>query len=73
MIRVTVFCGSSFGTMEEFFEMLTWGQLGLHKKPVAILNINGYFDSLIAFIQTMVDSGFYVPPAVSKWILKEKA
>jgi len=33
-----------FGTLEEFFEVLTWGQLGLHKKPVGILNINGFYD-----------------------------
>jgi uncharacterized protein (TIGR00730 family) len=47
-----------FGTMEEFFEMLTWGQLGLHTKPVGIQNINGFYDSLIDFIQTMVDKGY---------------
>ncbi|MDR1739191.1 MAG: TIGR00730 family Rossman fold protein [Bacteroidales bacterium] len=47
-----------FGTLEELFEMLTWAQLGLHKKPIAILNINGFYDSLNAFIQTMVDKGF---------------
>lgn len=47
-----------FGTLEEFFEMLTWAQLGLHKKPIAILNINGFYDSLITFIQTTVDKGF---------------
>lgn len=47
-----------FGTMEEFFEMLTWAQLGLHKKPTALLNINGYYDHLKALIQTMVDEGF---------------
>ncbi len=46
-----------FGTLEEFFEMLTWGQLGLHQKPIAILNINGFYDSLIALVQTMVDKG----------------
>lgn len=46
-----------FGTLEELFEMLTWAQLGLHKKPIAILNINGYFDELIAFLQTMVNKG----------------
>ncbi len=46
-----------FGTMEEFFEMLTWGQLGLHKKPVGILNTKGFYNSLIDFIQTMVDKG----------------
>jgi uncharacterized protein (TIGR00730 family) len=46
-----------FGTIEELFEMLTWAQLGLHKKPIAILNINGYYDSLITFTQTMVQNG----------------
>ena len=46
-----------FGTMEELFEMTTWGQLGLHKKPIGILNINGFYDHLIAFIQHMVDTG----------------
>ena len=47
-----------FGTMEELFEMLTWAQLGLHKKPIAILNLNGFYDTLIVLIQTMVDKGF---------------
>ncbi|OLY94330.1 hypothetical protein SAMN05444008_10591 [Cnuella takakiae] len=47
-----------FGTLEEFFEMLTWAQLGLHKKPIAILNIAGFYDSLNILVQTMVDQGF---------------
>lgn len=47
-----------FGTLEELFEMLTWGQLGLHKKPVGILNIDGFYDSLNVLMQTMVDNGF---------------
>jgi len=47
-----------FGTMEEMFEMLTWGQLGLHKKPVGILNVAGFYDELINFTHTMVDRGF---------------
>ncbi len=47
-----------FGTLEEFFEMLTWGQLGLHQKPIGILNINGFYDALISFLQTMVEKGF---------------
>ena len=47
-----------FGTLEELFEMLTWAQLGLHKKPIAILNIDGFYDSLNIMIQTMVDNGF---------------
>jgi len=47
-----------FGTLEEFFEMLTWAQLGLHKKPMAILNTDGFYDSLNVLVQTMVDKGF---------------
>jgi len=47
-----------YGTLEEFFEMITWAQLGLHKKPIAILNINGFYDDLIKLVQTMVDKGF---------------
>lgn len=46
------------GTLEEFFEMWTWAQLGLHKKPLAILNVNGFYDSLVVLVQTMVDQGF---------------
>lgn len=47
-----------FGTMEEFFEVLTWGQLGLHKKPVGLLNINGFYDPLRALTHKMVTEGF---------------
>jgi len=47
-----------FGTMEEFFEMLTWGQLGLHDKPVGLLNIKGFYDKLDKFIENMVNEGF---------------
>lgn len=46
-----------FGTLEELFEMLTWAQLGLHKKPIAILNINGFYDSLLELLQTMSKKG----------------
>ena len=47
-----------FGTLEEFFEMLTWAQLGLHRKPVALLNVDGFYDALLALVDTMVDRGF---------------
>lgn len=47
-----------FGTLEELFEILTWVQLGLQNKPIGILNINGYYDSLQAFVQSMVINGF---------------
>jgi len=46
-----------FGTMEEFFEMLTWAQLGLHEKPNAILNVNGFYDALINQFNVMVEEG----------------
>jgi len=44
-----------FGTMEELFEILTWAQLSLHKKPVGLLNINGFYDPLIQLIEKMID------------------
>ncbi|MDR0294935.1 MAG: TIGR00730 family Rossman fold protein [Prevotellaceae bacterium] len=47
-----------YGTLDELFELLTWGQLGLHRKPVAILNTGGYYNHLLSFIQTMADKGF---------------
>jgi uncharacterized protein (TIGR00730 family) len=47
-----------WGTMDELFEMLTWGQMGLHQKPIGLLNINGYYDSLQALTDSMVREGF---------------
>ncbi len=47
-----------YGTMEEFFEMLTWAQLGLHKKPIALLNIEGFYDPINRLTDTMVREGF---------------
>lgn len=46
------------GTMEELFEVWTWGQLGWHPKPCALLNVGGYYDGLIAFLDNMVMQGF---------------
>jgi uncharacterized protein (TIGR00730 family) len=47
-----------FGTMDEFFEIVTWGQLGFHRKPICLLNVGGYFDPLIAFFNHTVEEGF---------------
>ena len=47
-----------FGTMEELFEVITWQQLGYHKKPIGVLNVNGYFDSLLTFLDEARESGF---------------
>lgn len=45
------------GTLDELFEILTWRQLGLHKKPIAIFNINHYFDHLLSFLDHAVEKG----------------
>ena len=50
-----------YGTLEEYFEMLTWGQLGLHQKPVALLNIGGFYDGLLTLADAMVTSGLLKP------------
>jgi uncharacterized protein (TIGR00730 family) len=47
------------GTLEGFFEILTWGQLGIHAKPSGILNIEGYFDGLAGFLDHAVQEGFF--------------
>jgi uncharacterized protein (TIGR00730 family) len=47
-----------FGTVEEFFETLTWAQLGLHAKPCGLLNVHGYFDHLIRFVDHAVHEQF---------------
>lgn len=46
------------GTLEETCEMLTWAQLGFHRKPCGLLNVGGYFDSLIDFFERSVEEGF---------------
>lgn len=46
------------GTLEELFEMLTWSQLGIHAKPVALLNVNGFYDGLVSFVRHQQAEGF---------------
>jgi len=50
-----------FGTLEEFFEVLTWLQLGLHNHPVGILNVNGFYDNLLMQMDLMVEQHFLKP------------
>ncbi len=50
-----------FGTMDELCEILTWSQLGLHKDPIGLLNVAGYFDPLITLFDQMVDAAFLHP------------
>jgi uncharacterized protein (TIGR00730 family) len=47
-----------WGTLDEFFEILTWGQLGLHRKPCGLLNVHGYFDRLLSFVEHSIEEGF---------------
>ncbi|HVO94230.1 MAG TPA: TIGR00730 family Rossman fold protein [Terriglobales bacterium] len=49
------------GTMEEFFEVLSWAQLGLHHKPCGLLNVTGYYDRLIAFLDGATEQDFIKP------------
>ncbi len=58
------------GTFEEFFEILTWAQLGFHDKPCAILNIAGYYDGLLALCDNAVSEGF-LRPAHRQLILED--
>ena len=49
------------GTMEELFEIWTWGQLGQHRHPVGLMNVDGYYDDLVSFLDKMTDQGFLAP------------
>lgn len=46
------------GTLEEFFEIFTWAQLGLHQKPIGILNVDGFYNPLIEMLEKMIQDGF---------------
>lgn len=59
-----------WGTFEEIFEILTWAQLGFHEKPCGLLNVNGYYDHLHAFLEHAIESGF-VPPVCRDMLMVE--
>ncbi|KAK2655433.1 hypothetical protein Ddye_008485 [Dipteronia dyeriana] len=52
-----------YGTLEELLEVITWAQLGIHRKPVGLLNVDGYYNSLLSFVDKAVDEGFISPAA----------
>ncbi|EGC35190.1 hypothetical protein DICPUDRAFT_152490 [Dictyostelium purpureum] len=58
------------GTFEELFECMTWVQLGIHSKPVGILNVNGYYDHLVSLLKNSVDSGFVDGRFISSLIVE---
>jgi len=49
------------GTLDEFFEILTWAQLGLHAKPIVLLNIAGFWDPLVKLVDHVIEQGFAAP------------
>jgi uncharacterized protein (TIGR00730 family) len=60
------------GTMEELFEVWSWGKLGLHGKPCGLLNVDGYFDSLGAMADRMVIEGFLEPVYREMLLIEER-
>jgi uncharacterized protein (TIGR00730 family) len=51
------------GTLEELFEVTSWAQLKIHQKPIGLLNVNGFYDSLLSFLDYSVEKGFISPLA----------
>jgi uncharacterized protein (TIGR00730 family) len=51
-----------FGTLDELFEVLTWNQIGLHRKPCGLLNASGYYDHLLSFVDHVIGQGFVPAP-----------
>lgn len=62
-----------YGTLEELLEVITWAQLGIHNKPVGLLNADGYYDSLLSFMDKAVDEGFITVAARSIIVSAESA
>jgi uncharacterized protein (TIGR00730 family) len=62
-----------FGTFDELFEILTWAQLGLHQKPIGLLNINGLFNPLVQMLENMVKNGFLKEQNKSKLLVADNA
>ena len=59
------------GTIEEIFEALTWAQLGIHRKPCGLLNVSGYYDQLISFLDHAADQQFIEPESRSMLVIDE--
>lgn len=61
------------GTLEEFFEVFTWSQIGLHQKPVAVFNVNQYYDPLVHMLEHMSEQGFMQPKFLEALIVSSSA
>ena len=62
-----------YGTLEEFFEILTWAQIGLHAKPIGLFNFRGYYDNLLAFIRHARQEGFVFPEHEALFVHADEA
>ncbi|XP_058725371.1 cytokinin riboside 5'-monophosphate phosphoribohydrolase LOG1-like [Vicia villosa] len=56
-------CIGGYDTLEELLEVITWAQLGIHDKSVGLLNVDGFYNSLLSFMDNVVDEGFITPAA----------
>ncbi|WP_121665583.1 LOG family protein [Mesonia aquimarina] len=61
-----------FGTFEEFFEILTWAQLGLHQKPIGLLNCEGYYNDLLSMMNTMMTKGLLNPENMELLVVSDE-
>jgi uncharacterized protein (TIGR00730 family) len=61
------------GTLEELIEVFTWEQLGIHAKPLGVINTSGYYDGLAAFLDHAVEQGFHQPEQRAKLVLAADA
>lgn len=60
-----------FGTFEELLEVITWGQLGRHRKPIGLLNVRGFFDRLVEFLQHAIAEGFIRPEHAGLFVVAD--
>ena len=60
-----------FGTFDELFEILTWAQLGMHQKPVGLLNVAGFYDPMVAFLDHVVREGFVGEDNMRLFLMRE--
>ncbi len=61
-----------YGTLEELFEIITWAQLGIHQKPIGLLNINGYYDALVNLIDHAIREAFIRPEHRHFWVMADE-
>ncbi|KAL5069989.1 hypothetical protein RYX36_020876 [Vicia faba] len=62
-LKKPCFTRGGYDTLEELLEVITWAQIGIHDKPVGLLNLDGYYNSLLSFMDNAIDDGFITPAA----------